>query len=92
MDAKTRVKWQKLVDSFEMSHLHGLKPWDALLADRGVAGRSDGEKEVLRFLLGVWDPGTEWQAGPFNLFDALRTWDPPRVAAFQAWVREPWWP
>lgn len=92
MDAKVRVRWQKLVDSFDMGYLAGLRPWDALVADGDLTGRSDAEKAVVRFLLAVWNPNHEWQVGRFDLFDALGTWDGKRRLAFLAWVQDPWWP
>jgi hypothetical protein len=33
-----------------------------------------------------------WRCGPFDIIDALSTWDGVHRAAFVAWARDPWWP
>lgn len=92
MEAKTRVRWQRLVDTFNMESLPGFKPWDALKADN-LRGLSHGESLVVSFLLGVWDPNNrDWKHPRFDVFDALQTWDLPRTQAFLSWAQEPFWP
>lgn len=92
MEAKMRVRWQKLVDSFGMYQLPGFQPWDALKVD-ALTGLSSGEEHAVCFLLGVWDPNNrEWRHGRFDVIEALATWDAPRCDAFLAWAKEPFWP
>lgn len=33
-----------------------------------------------------------WRSGPFDVVDALGTWDGAHRAAFVAWAQRPWWP
>ena len=85
----------------------GTRPWDALELLRWLCegGGSSGGKKTARFVLGVWDPNNDWvevardneianpeQASRFELFEAMRVWDAPHVAAFVAWVQAPFWP
>ncbi len=35
---------------------------------------------------------TPWRSGPFDVVDALGTWDGAHRAAFAAWAQDPWWP
>jgi hypothetical protein len=39
-----------------------------------------------------WDPSTEWEAGRFDVMEALRVWDLKHRAAFLEWAKDPWWP
>ncbi|MCA9242193.1 MAG: hypothetical protein KDA37_18405 [Planctomycetales bacterium] len=92
MEAKTRVRWQKLVDFFGMESLSGFRPWDAARADN-LRGLSHREDLVVSFLLGVWDlRNRDWQHPRCDLFDAIDVWDSERTEAFLAWVRDPFWP
>jgi len=44
------------------------------------------------FILTVWDPSTEWEAGRFDVMEALRLWDLDHRAPFLKWAMNPWWP
>jgi len=35
---------------------------------------------------------TQWRCGPFDVVDALGTWDATHREAFIAWVKDPMWP
>lgn len=35
---------------------------------------------------------TQWRCGPFDVVDALGTWDAAHREAFTAWARSPLWP
>src|SRR5262249_44533918 len=71
----------------------GIHPFDADEFNRWAQGPvSHGERVTARFLLAVWDPVIEWEAGKFDLMEALRIWDPPHREAFLAWASDPWWP
>jgi hypothetical protein len=71
----------------------GVSPWDALELDRWATGPvSHGERLTASFLLSVWDPATEWQAGRFEVMEALRVWNLEHREAFLRWARDPWWP
>lgn len=69
------------------------------------SGPSHGELLAGRFVLGVWNPSTDWteQArhtglGPgsalirFDVFEAMGAWDEAHVEAFSRWVELPFWP
>jgi hypothetical protein len=92
MEAKMRVRWQQLVDAFDLTHLAGFQPWDELKVD-ALHGLSGGEEHVVCFLLGVWNPqNREWQHPRFDVIEALDKWDDKRAKAFLSWASEPFWP
>ena len=92
MEARVRVRWQKLVDAFHMDNLPGFKPWDAVAVD-ALKGLSSGEHHVAYFLLGVWDPGNrDWQHPRFDVIEAMAAWDPNCRRAFLLWAEDPFWP
>ncbi len=71
----------------------GIDPWHPGELNRWATGpASHGERHAARFLLSVWDPSIEWEAGRFDVMEALRVWDMPHRAAFLRWAAEPWWP
>ena len=71
----------------------GVEPWDPGELNRWAAGpASSGERHAARFLLSVWDPATGWEAGRFDVLEALRIWDVTDRAAFLEWAADPWWP
>ena len=43
---------------------------------------------------GIWrfNVDTPWRCGPFDLVDALSTWDDRHREAFIEWAQKPWWP
>lgn len=57
------------------------------------ATMSSGERASVLFSLYVWNPDCLEILGlpPFDLKDALCTWDPDRLAAFAAWSQNPFW-
>jgi hypothetical protein len=71
-----------------------LSPWDAAGFDEWAAedARSPLAVFTARFVLEVWNPGNDWNCGPFELTAAMQTWDEAHLAAFRAWVNAPWWP
>jgi len=91
LDDTDLARFQNLVDEFQLAK-PGAKPFDADLLDDNYVGASHGEKVSIAFILNVWNPGHEWQAGRFNVMDALFSWDVDKRKAFVAWAAEPWWP
>lgn len=68
---------------------------------------SHGETIAVRFILSVWNSGTDWAKAAkewgykpreckwlkrFDLFEALTTFDLEHQAALAAWVEAPFWP
>ena len=72
----------------------GIDPWNPTFVDDWAAspGPGSGERWVLRFLLNLWDPYTDWPSGRFDVFEALAAWDEAHRDAFLSWARDPWWP
>jgi hypothetical protein len=71
----------------------GIDPWTPHELNRWAVGQaSHGERHTARFLLAVWDPGTDWEAGGFDVLEALRVWDLAHRAAFLECAADPWWP
>jgi hypothetical protein len=54
------------------------------LGRQTAQGKRDG---VTRFIL-----ETPWRCGPFDVVDAMGTWDNMHRMVFLAWAKEPWWP
>jgi len=92
MDSNRRMT--KLAQNFpSMEGAPGVDPWDAAELNRWAAGpASHGERLAARFLLAVWAPGTEWEAGRFDVVEAFGVWDQQHREAFLKWARDPWWP
>jgi hypothetical protein len=86
------TRWEALVAAFDMDYLEGMIPWNADKLDQSFAGRSHGEKCVIRFLLNLWDRQEKWECGRFDLFEALRIWDTDRRKVFLSWANDPFWP
>jgi hypothetical protein len=53
---------------------------------------SHGERVTGQFILAVWDSSTDWQAGRFDLMEALKVWPDSHREPFLKWVADPWWP
>lgn len=66
--------------------------WDAEALDRAALKFSSREIAVARFLLALWNPGTQWNCGRFHLVDAASSMDPEDRRALSAWLLNPWWP
>jgi len=113
----SRERWGSTADvSRQMSALsqcfhslrgaNGTEPWDPERLMRwACAGRSHGEVLAARFVLSVWNSGTDWAEeakaegidnsaalARFDLFEALQTWDYDHQDAFLKWVEAPFWP
>lgn len=80
--------------------------WDVVPFMRWTcSGISHGERVTARFVLGVWNPGTDWVKQArldgikhgatlkrFDLLEAMGVWDRKNRDAFIAWCKEPFWP
>ncbi|BAM05419.1 hypothetical protein PSMK_p00570 (plasmid) [Phycisphaera mikurensis NBRC 102666] len=67
-----------------------LRIWDTEAVDhRATHGASHGEKVTAQFLLSVWNQWHAYDAGAFDLFEAVRVWDEEHLKAFQAWASDP---
>ena len=84
----------KLAESFPcLRDAPGILPWDAVKLDRWAAAvASHGERVTASFVLAVWDSSTEWEAGRFDLMEALNVWPESHREPFLKWAAEPWWP
>lgn len=85
-------RWESLVAAFELEYLEGMQPWDANKLEKSFAAKSHGEKCVIQFLLNLWDRGTEWSCGPFDVLEAFGVWDDIRRNAFLSWANNRFWP
>lgn len=92
----------------------GVDPWDPVALMRwGLSGAmTGGSKHVVRFLLQVWNPYTDWREmaiehelcaadairdphhplAPFNVVEAVASWDFAHTDAFRAWCEAPFHP
>ena len=86
----------------------GLRPWnvDEFLrwATSGVL--SHGEVLAAKFVLAVWNPSTDWEGfareeeileddehfARFDLFEAMKVWDPEHRDAALKWIERPFFP
>ena len=94
-----------------LPHLSALPGRRALGRDGDAAlclsGHSHGEALAARFVLGVWNPTTNWEEvarearlitdpdghiPPFDIYEAIRTWDENHRSALLTWVSAPFWP
>lgn len=84
----------ELARSFpSLRHAPGVDPFDVEPLDCWAAGKaSHGEALAARFVLAVWSPEEAWEAGRFDVMEALRVWDLPHREAFLKWASDPWWP
>ena len=72
----------------------GIHGWEPKRFDDWLVSAVPGHaaKCAGRFLLSLWDEDYVWQAGAFNLNEALGYWDKEHRDAIVAWVNQPWWP
>jgi|WetSurMetagenome_2_1015567.scaffolds.fasta_scaffold331099_2 hypothetical protein len=96
-DLTIRDKTSLLALSFpELSRRasHAILPFDALDLDRWARSGAPGHGGLCaaRFVLSVWDPGTKWNCGRFDIHEALGIWDDEHRKAFSTWAQNPWWP
>lgn len=68
MDEEIKIKWKRVVDKFTLQKAW-MKPWEALKLATSLPGCSSAERQVILFLLHVWDPGGDWPSliGPMIL-------------------------
>ena len=73
------------LESAPMRHLDELGKW--------ARPKSHGERLAVAFIYSVWSGSPDAFHGirPFELHEALGTWDAVNRAAFIEWVKEPWW-
>lgn len=86
-----------------MRGVPGTSPWDVeqLIAWMNTGAPTSGSWYAAMFLLGVWNPHTNWRDcglkvkkayGTFDLFRAMSAWDHHHIQAMQEWVAAPFWP
>jgi hypothetical protein len=66
--------------------------WDSNRLDKVSAPWSEGELHAVRFLLCVWNPGSEWRRGKFDLVTAFGCLDYENRQPIIDWASDPWWP
>ncbi|HKQ71956.1 MAG TPA: hypothetical protein VJT73_21575 [Polyangiaceae bacterium] len=90
-----RLRMALLAWSFPtLRDAHGIHGWEPRRFDNWLVSGlpAHAAKCAGRFLLSVWDDEFPWQAGSFDLREALGCWDKEHRDAFMAWVAQPWWP
>jgi hypothetical protein len=96
-----RAAMTVLARSFpSMRGVPGTDPWDAesLIAWTQTGAPTSGSIWAARFLLSVWNPGTNWSehgvpgAGKFDLMEAWGVFDDAHRAAVMQWLAAPFWP
>jgi hypothetical protein len=88
-----------------MRGVPGTDPWnvDQLAAWMNTGAPTSGSWWAAMFLLGVWNPHTNWKkecgikmrkdaTGKFDLFLAMHVWDHQHVEAAREWTANPFWP
>jgi hypothetical protein len=89
-------RMSRLAESFpSLRGCLGVRPWDPEALDGWAASgvATESGRYAAQFVLSIWFAEHSMaKAGPFNLSEALGTWDPPHRAAFAAWAAAPWWP
>lgn len=92
------AKMSSLALSFPaLQNAPGASPWDQHKLDSwATTAISHGERCTAQFVLSVWGHTTikncPWKCGPFDFIEAFSVWDDTHRNAFQAWLRDPWWP
>ena len=84
----------ELAETFPcLRHAPGVSPWGPAELNRWAAGpASHGERVSAQCLLAVWDRAVDWEAGRFDLMEALNVWGPSHREPFLRWASDPWWP
>ena len=83
-----------------MREVPGTDPWSVedLIAWCNSGAPTSGSGWAARFLLAVWNPGTDWAEyglpgrGKFDLMEAWSCWDERHRAAAFRWLESPFWP
>lgn len=85
---------RKLAESFQcLRKAWRVSPFEPEELNRWAAsGVSLGERLTASFILAVWDSSTAWEAGRFELMDALNVWPLDHRVPFIRWASDPWWP
>jgi hypothetical protein len=93
-DEEQRDRMTELAKSFPcLCGARGVDPFEPEELNRWAAGAaSHGERVTASFILAVWDQTTDWEAGRFDVMEALRVWSPSHQKPFLEWAAEPWWP
>ena len=93
-DDEARERMTELARSFPcLRNAWGVSPFQPEELNRWAAsGLSHGERVTAQFILAVWDPSTDWEAGRFDLMEALHVWPETHRVPFLLWARDPWWP
>lgn len=99
--------FERLVRTFPSLARAPIEPWDATRFLRWLCttGLSHGELLAARFVLGVWNPETDWvaearkdgRAAPesakrFDLLEAAAVWDRAHLEAVRSWLARPLFP
>ncbi len=92
-DEERRETMTELAETFPcLRGAPGIAPFVPEELDRWAVGpASHGERVTARFVLAIWDDATAWEAGPFDVMEALRTWPPSHREPFLKWALDPWW-
>lgn len=93
-DEELSERMSELAWSFPcLRNAPGVSPFRPEGLDRWAASvASHGERVTASFILAVWDASTAWEAGRFDLMEALNVWSPSHREPFLGWVANPWWP
>ena len=93
-DEELAVKMTALARTFPcLRGAPGVSPREPTELNRWACGpASHGERVTARFLLAVWDSSIAWEAGRFDVMEALRVWSPSHREPFLRWAADPWWP
>ncbi len=93
-DEERRERMTELAQSFPcLRDAWGIEPFEPGELNRWASsGVSHGERITASFILAVWDSATEWEAGRFDLMEALNVWSPSHREPFLSWASDPWWP
>lgn len=86
----------------------GVEPWnvDELLRWAASGVLSHGEVLAAKFVLSVWNPGTDWEEiaredglledgqrfRRFDLFEAMNVWDSEHIRVTLTWIESPFFP
>lgn len=71
----------------------GVFPWDPMRAVARYRTASHGERLMLAFLLGVWNPGTKWKGVTrFDLFEAGHCLSYEALVIIARWTTHPRFP
>ncbi len=104
-----RASMTRLAKLFpSLNQAPGVEPWDVdeLLRWAASGVLSHGEVLAAKFVLSVWNPGTDWEEiaredglledgqwfRRFDLFEAMNVWDQEHRSAALTWIELPFFP